>query len=397
LSGTPIDDVVFIYYAEGNSYTGESMLEISAHGNPFIAGKILEDLFARGCRAAEPGEFTRTAFINGKLDLSQAEAVVDVIRARSDRALEVARRQLKGSVGECVNILIDNLLNIISEVEAYIDFPDEDLPEEDSGGPMVAVGKLQDQLGGLISTSYLSALIHDGARTVILGAPNAGKSSLLNALTARDRVIVAAEPGTTRDFVEEPMMLGGHRARLIDTAGLHEAGSEVEEKGMAKTHDQVEKADILLLVLDAASPALPAAEDITRRMRSCPAIVVENKIDLDQAAPQDEIFPELPHLRVSALTGEGIVDLRRKLHELLEEEVAPVDAGEVILSARHADALREAKEDIGRAVEGLQGKASAELVASDLRGALDALGRITGKVDNEAMLDKLFARFCIGK
>jgi len=395
--GEPVDDVVFVYYPDARSYTGEAMLEISSHGNPLIAGKILEDLFMRGCRSAEPGEFTRTAFMNGKLDLSQAEAVVDLIRARSDRALEVARKQLQGSVGRRVNSLIDNLLEIISEIEAYIDFPDEDLPAENVEGPVKALQRLSEDLVGLISTSHLSALVHDGVRTVIVGAPNAGKSSLLNALIGEDRVIVAEEPGTTRDFVEERVAVGPYMMRLIDTAGLHAASTEVEEKGIAKTYEQISKADILLLVVDAAAPTPLFPDAAMAKLSSHLAIMVENKIDLAHAVVCREFFPEVAHVRVSALTGEGVEKLRGVLLERLEADLAPVDAGEVILSARHADALREAKDALRAALDGLRAAAPAELVASELRAALDAFGRITGKVDNEAMLDRLFARFCIGK
>ena len=395
--GEPVDDVVFVYYPDAKSYTGEAMLEISSHGNPLIAGKILEDLFARGCRSAEPGEFTRTAFMNGKLDLSQAEAVVDLIRARSDRALEVARKQLEGSVGIRVNQLINKLLEITSGIEAYIDFPDEDLPAENVEGPVKSLQRLSDELVGLISTSHLSTLVHDGVRTVIAGAPNVGKSSLLNALSGEDRVIVAAEPGTTRDFVEARVVVGPYMMRVIDTAGLHAASTEVEEMGIAKSYEQISKADILLLVVDVAAPTPLLPDAATSHLGSCPVILVENKIDLADAGTCGDFLPDVPHIRVSALTGEGVEKLRKVLLEQLEADLAPLDAGEVILSARHADALRAAKIALQAALDGLRAAAPAELVASELRAALDAFGSITGKVDNEAMLDRLFARFCIGK
>lgn len=397
LGGNPIDDVVFIYYPEDGSYTGEEMLEISSHGNPFIAGKVLEDLFARGCRPAEPGEFTRTAFLNGKIDLSQAEAVVDLIRARCDRALEIARKQLRGSVGARVNALIESLLGTVAAIEAYIDFPDEDLPAEDVEGPVRSLAQLSGELDGLIATSGLNALVHDGVRVVIIGAPNAGKSSLLNTLTGEDRVIVAPEPGTTRDFVEERMRVGRYLVRFIDTAGIHPSGSEVERKGIAKTFEQISRADMLLYVVDAVAPTPPIPDCLRSRISEIPAIIVENKVDLAEAKNLGGFLPDIAHFRVSALTGGGIGALRVALQERLEKDMEPKEKGELVLNARHAEALREAKERIRCGLGGLKSGQPTELVASELHIALSAFGSITGKIDNEAVLDKLFATFCIGK
>lgn len=396
-SGKVVDQVVYIFFAEKASYTGEEMLEVNCHGNPLIIQNIIEDLLARGCRIAEPGEFTRTAFLNGRMDLSQAEAVLDIIHARSEKALEVARKQLDGSVGKKVNQLIDKLLEIIASLEAYIDFPEEDLPPEDETGPLEAMVFLIDEMDRLISTSHYSTLLHEGVKTVIVGAPNAGKSSLLNALTGEDRVIVSREPGTTRDFIEEPVMLGSYVVRFVDTAGLQEPGSDIERMGIDKTIEQLDRADFVLLVLDGTAPYPTQLFELKNKFFSGRTIVIENKIDLPNQQDHRNSFPEIPHCRISALTGDGIDGLKSDLEKALEADLDVPTEDRIVVSARHADALKEAKVCLLGALEKLRSGEAIELVASDLRSSLDSMGRITGKIDNERMLDKLFSEFCIGK
>ena len=257
--GQALDDCIFTYFAAEKSYTGDAMLEIAPHGNPLIVQKILEDLLSRGCRTAEPGEFTRTAFLNGKLDLSQAEAVADLIHARSARGLEVARRQLHGSVGRKISSLTERLLSIQARLEAYIDFPEEDLPAEDEEGPAADLLALSGEVRELIETRRFS-LLHEGVRALIVGMPNAGKSSLINALTGMDRSIVSAQPGRRGDYVSDRVEIGGWCLEILDTAGLRDSGDAIEQMGMARTLELAVSADLFLLVLDLAapSPTLPA-------------------------------------------------------------------------------------------------------------------------------------------
>jgi len=250
INNAVIDEVVYIYYADSASYTGQKMLEICGHGNPLIAQKMIEDLIERGCRMAEPGEFTRIAFLNGCMDLSQAEAVIDLIRARSDKAIEIAQKQLQGAVGKKVNELTDRLLSVIAWVEATIDFPEENLPPDDQPGPIRDLQNLCGAMERLISTSHYSSLLHNGIKVVITGPPNTGKSSLLNFLTGEERVIVSPEPGTTRDFIEANIMIGSYSMRIIDTAGLHSPDSDIERQGIEKTCEQVENADFHLVVIN---------------------------------------------------------------------------------------------------------------------------------------------------
>ena len=395
-AGALVDEVLFTFFQSPHSYTGEDSLEISGHGNPFIAQKIVEDLFARGCRPAHPGEFTERAFLNGRMDLSQAEAVMDLIHARSERALDAAHQQLRGALGRRMQELIDALLAVLARVEAYIDFPEEDLPAEDEALLTGELEKLSQATDRILATSHYGEMLRLGVRTVIVGETNAGKSSLLNRLLGRDRALVSAEPGTTRDFLEEPAVLGPHCIRLIDTAGLNPAPSALERLGIEKTLERAAEADLLLLVLDATRPcpALPA--ELAARLAPATALAVINKIDLAPAA-----LPSPPAgietVRVSALTGAGFDELRRAIAAKIDALCLQTGADTVAINARHAHALSQARDCLAAARAKLSSHEAAELLASDLRGALEAFGEISGKVDNERMLDALFATFCIGK
>ena len=392
-----IDQVVFTYYENGASYTGERVLEIATHGNPFIAQSILRDLCLRGCRLAEPGEFTRTAFLNGRIDLSQAEAVMDLIRARSEAALEAANRQLNGSVRNTIKTLIDKLLRILCEIEAYIDFPEEDLPDEDLLGLTRDLTALARDMDHLIARERLSSLLHEGLSVVITGPPNAGKSSLLNALLGTDRVIVSEEPGTTRDYVEARFTLGPHLLRLVDTAGIGDTTSPIESQAMRKAVDQLDRADIGLCVIDTTEAAPNLPQSVLQRLSAKQAIVIENKIDCLESQELPNWLPNLPHLRLSALTGHGLNQLKRAIRDHLDEQIPSAAEGKVLVNARHAEALKEAKEALQQALAKMSGSASNELIASDLRTSLDSLGEITGRVNNEDVLNALFGKFCIGK
>jgi len=396
-AGTIIDDVLAIFFAAPNSYTGEDTLEISCHGNPFIAQKILEDLFARGCRAAEAGEFTRRAFLNGRIDLSQAEAVMDLIHARSERALTAANQQLRGSLGRHLTQLTDGLLNALARIEAYIDFPDEDLPDEDRGIVRNAIAELIAGTRQLLATQHYGDLLRDGIKTVIIGEPNAGKSSLLNRLVGSERALVSAEPGTTRDFIEERVIIGPHCIRLIDTAGLNPSPATLEKLGIAKTLERAAEADLFLLVLDATRPHPAFPPEIVERLAARNAIVVLNKSDLGVRSEAARELAGREVVQVSALTGAGLEALTAAIVRHAES-FAQAHGEEIIaINARHADALRRAQFCLAEALAKLTGNGPTELLASDLRGALDAYGEIGGKIDNERMLDRLFSTFCIGK
>lgn len=401
-AGATVDDVLFTYFAAPHSYTGEDALEISGHGNPFIAHRILEDLLARGVRAAGPGEFTQRAFLNGKIDLSQAEAVMDLIHARSERALQAANRQLRGALGRRMEGLVDGLLGVVARVEAYIDFPEEDLPPEDRTFLMAELGRLLLETNRLTATSRYGELLRDGVKTVIVGEPNVGKSSLLNRLVGRDRALVSPEAGTTRDFIEERVVVGPHCLRLIDTAGLNPTATGLEKQGIAKTLECVAEADLVLRVYDATadSPALPQPEAPDLAAKPTATIAVLNKVDL--LAPDDRrraagVAWAAGAIGVSALSGLGLDALEAEIVRRVDAFREQTDEELVAINARHAAALTEAKVCLTAARDKLCDGGVTELLASDLRGALAAYGEISGRIDHEQMLDRLFATFCIGK
>ena len=398
-AGTVVDDVVATRYEGPHSYTGEDSLEISCHGSPFIARKILADLLARGCRPADPGEFTQRAFLNGRMDLSQAEAVMDVISARSDRALAAAQQVLRGALGRHLANLVDGLVGVLSTVEAHIDFPDEDLPGEDRSRLAAKVSAALRGAEQLLATERTGALLREGITTVILGEPNAGKSSLLNRIIGSDRAIVSAEPGTTRDFIEERVNVGPHGLRLVDTAGLNAHAAGIERLGIDKTLERAAGADLYLLVLDATRPTPPLPTEVQSCITVSNTIVVLNKADLlgDRGRPAAAAPPGFAVASVSALTGAGMEALLEELARLADGMQTTVGEERIAINVRHAHFLSLARDCLGAALKKIEGNGPAELLASDLRGALGALGEISGKVDNERMLDQLFASFCIGK
>ncbi|MEC9228631.1 MAG: GTP-binding protein, partial [Verrucomicrobiota bacterium] len=331
-------------------------------------------------------------------DLSQAEAIADLIRARSDRSIEIAQRQLHGSVGRKMSELTDNILSIMAQVEAYIDFPEEDLPGENVAGPSQELGIVIKQLNQLIQTQQYSAILHEGIKTLIVGEPNVGKSSLINVLTGSQRAIVSDTPGTTRDFIASFMMLGSYRIEILDTAGLHKASDEIEKLGIQNTLEQAETADFFLLVLDAAEPFPTLPEELLEHMSSSNTLVLENKMDLHKAQSLAAFLPDLTHCAVSLKTKKGLEDFKDQWLALIELGLsAPSSVEGIVVNARHAAALSKSVEALELAANKLRMGELPELIAADLRSAVESIGAVVGRVDNERMLDSLFKQFCIGK
>ena len=396
--GAVLDDVIFTLFARPQSYTGEDVLEISLHGNPFILRRLLEDLLARGCRLAEPGEFTRRAFLNGRLDLTAAEAVMDVIRARSERALQAAQQQLRGSLGRRIDELVTNLLSCCAAIEAHIDFPEDDLPIEDRTRRRDEIAALRAAISRLQATRRHGELLRQGLRVVLLGAPNAGKSSLLNRLAGYERAIVSVEPGTTRDFLEEPLSLGPHCIRIIDTAGLRTATAAVERAGVERSLEQAREADLVVLVVDAGAPCPTLPAEILAALTPGRALIAVNKCDQPERQFRWSAETALPLVEVSALTGAGCHALQARLIELADALTGiGADEERLTVNARHAAALAEADSALDHADQLLATQGPLELVGSELRTAVAALGAIVGRIDHEQILDRLFASFCIGK
>ncbi len=387
--GRVIDECVATYFAGPASFTGEDTVELSCHGGMLVTRRVLERLLACGARPAEPGEFSRRAFENGKLDLTQAEAVMDIISAGSDLALRAAQNQLQGAIGTQVAAAADILINVAAHVEAYIDFPEEDIAPDTTETLLSQLDEVEALLRRLLSTADEGRLLREGIRTAIVGAPNVGKSSLLNMLLGYERAIVSSTAGTTRDTIEESVALGGLRLQLIDTAGLHESADAIERAGMERSRRAGAEADLLLEVADVTAPrtALELPETGAHRL------LVLNKCDLP-AHP--DWSGETAAIRLSCAAGIGLLELEQTVEKLFLHDSGERDSLAAI-NTRHRHALQEALDYLSAARAALVAGESPELVDVDLRAALDSLGSITGRIDTEDILTRVFATFCLGK
>ena len=387
--GQVIDEVVVTYFAGPASYTGEDVVEFSCHGGMLVTRRVLERLLQCGARPAEPGEFTRRAFENGRMDLTRAEAVMDVINAGSDLALRAAQNQLHGAIFRKVEAAVDKLISVAAHVEAYIDFPEEDITPDTTQELVDAVDAVCAELRALLATADEGRLLREGVRTAIIGAPNVGKSSLLNMLLGYERAIVSDTAGTTRDTIEESVSLGGLRLRLIDTAGLHDSADAIERAGMERSRRAGAEADLVLEVADATLP--PARAELPES--TAQHILLLNKCDL----PEHPSWQGVQALRISCRTGHG----HQELADTITERFLHNKGGELdtlaAINTRHRYALQQALDYLAAARTGLLSGVSPELMDIDLRAALDALGSISGRVDTEDILTRVFATFCLGK
>ena len=396
-TGKAVDQVLFIYYEKGKSYTAEASLELFCHGNPLIVRNIIDDLVGRGCRLAEPGEFTKRAFLSGNMELVQAESVATLIGARSERALEIANRHLRGDTGKCINQMREKLLTAVAQLEAHVDFPLEDLPPENTGNAIEIMESLAAEMGDAAETGKYAHLLDGGIQTLITGEPNAGKSSLFNALCGKDRALVSKEPGTTRDYVAERLYLGSFVIELIDTAGMRDEATGLELSGMERTLDLANGTDFFLLTLDGTAPPPTLPTTFLERLEPNNCIVINNKMDLCEPRNRDDFLPHMPHVRTSALTGQGIEALKNLWEEMLDVKVPSPAPDALVVNARHANCLLEARASMEAATDLLKEGTGVELVLSEMRLAMESLGEIIGGVENEDMLDQLFQSFCIGK
>ena len=384
-SGDPLDEGLILWFPGPRSATGEDVAELHLHGSRAVLAAVMQVLSRLGLRLAEPGEFTRRAFLNGKLDLLQAEAIADLAAAETEAQRRQALRQLGGELGDVYRRWRDRLTRILAHLEAAIDFPDEDLPPEIEDRILGDTEGLVAEIERHLADGHRGERLRDGIDVAIVGPPNAGKSSLLNRIARRDVAITSPVPGTTRDVIEVAIDLGGYPVVLADTAGLRDSADAIEQEGKRRAVQRAEQAEIRLFVFDTAHPADAAGAST---WAGADTILVANKIDLVPVAEIDLSPPALP---VSALTGEGI----DRLLTMLGERVAQTYRIEapVLTRARHRQALEEAAASLRRSFSA----ALPELRAEDLRLALRSLGRITGAVDVEDLLDVIFRDFCIGK
>ena len=400
--GTEIDQVVATVFRAPRSATGEDVVEVSCHGGDFAPQLVLESLLHHGARMAEPGEFTQRAFLNGKLDLTQAEAVADLIHASSSKAHRVSVHHLQGRYAEHLATLRDELLELCAFVELELDFSEEDVAFADVERLERLLRDTEGVLDRLLQSYQVGELLRDGVRVVIGGRPNAGKSTLLNALVGRDRAIVSATPGTTRDAIEAEAEIDGLLFRFVDTAGLRDAADAIEAEGVRRAQRSIEQADVLLYVYDLTRDLDAAEERFLREVtgQDVPAVLIGNKQDLVDGVTPPQV-DGVPALTLSAERGQHDEDelrpLIRQMIDLVAAGLSDAESSAIVMNQRHRQHLRAAREAVRSAHRGLDLDVPGDLLAIDLRTALHELGAITGAITTEDVLDQIFSRFCIGK
>jgi len=396
--GTTIDEVLLAVLRAPRTFTREDTVEITCHGGILPAKLVLDALLKNGARAAEPGEFTRRAFLNGRLDLAQAEAVVDLIHARTELSLMAANEQLAGKLSQRINELRDEMMKTLAHIEAHIDFPDEDISPDTQDQLLERLDRGVAFMDELLRTASEGQILRRGIRAAIVGRPNAGKSSLLNQLLGHDRAIVSAIPGTTRDTIEETANIRGLPVVFIDTAGLREARDEIEQEGIRRSRESLGRAEFILHVLDASESLTPADEKYLAEFAGKKRILVMNKVDLPRKL---ELPPEFqaasPVVEVCCLGGQGIEALKDVIKELAWSGEITAGMLQVMINSRHQDALNRARAAAQRTLDVLRAGETLELAAGELRIAANAVGEIVGKTTTEDLLDSIFSQFCIGK
>ena len=396
-TGQTVDSGLAVLFRGPNSYTGEDCAEIHCHGSPVVLQEVLLSLFAAGARQAKGGEFTQRAFLNGRMDLIQAESVADLIDAETAEAAHHAAAQLSGALSRGVEEIYDALMDITSRFYAVVDYPDEDIEDLQRETMVETLASAEGKLKQLLATFDRGRILKQGLPAVILGKPNAGKSSLLNALLGYDRAIVTDVAGTTRDTVEEKVPLGHLLLRLCDTAGIRQSDDVVEQLGVERSRRAAQRSQIALLVIDASRPLTQEDEEAMAVAESVPQVVVAlNKSDLPCAVDENAIRRRFTHVvRVCAKTGEGVTELTETIEDLYP--LGGMPRGELLTNARQADAVSRALSSVAAAREALALGMTPDVVLTDAEAALEALGELNGKSIREDLVDTIFSRFCVGK
>lgn len=396
-TGEKIDEVLVTVMRAPHTYTREDVVEINCHAGFITLKRVLDLVIEYGARLAEPGEFTKRAFLRGRIDLSQAESVIDLIRAKTEQAQKIALEHLSGRLSQKINELRDSLMKVCAHVEAYIDFPEEEIDGMTAEEIIGEISRIKNEIKYLIDGYEEGKIYREGLTTAIVGKPNVGKSSLLNALLMKDRAIVTEIPGTTRDIIEEYVNIKGMPLKIVDTAGIRQAHDLVEAEGIKRTLRAVEVAELVLLVLDSSRPINSLDEEIINRISGKKVIVVVNKKDIKNKEFQlPESLEDKPMVEISALTGEGIEELK----ELIFNTTITgryVQEGLVVTKLRHKQALDKALDALNNAINNFKENEPLEITAMFLREGLSFLGQIVGAVTTEEILDLIFSEFCIGK
>lgn len=394
-AGEVIDDVLVIPMLGNRSYTGEDTVEIHCHGGSLVTRRVLDVVLVAGARAALPGEFTFKGFINGKFDLTQAEAVQELIAAKSERALDAAERQLHGSLTQRVQEFQRDLTQIAAILEAWVDFPEEGLEFASEGELLAQLQQCREQMQQLADTFHQGKILHEGLSLCLVGAPNVGKSSLMNALLDKERAIVSQTPGTTRDVLEDQLRLNGLNLRLLDTAGIRTTEESIEQEGIRRTQAAMAETDLILFILDASRPLLDEEKTLITQLPKEKTIVVWNKIDLPHNG-----YPtlDMPYtVPLSAKERKGLETLHKQIDSVIWKEGPPSKEEVILTNIRHKEALVAAIESCQRVHHGLQEAVSPEFLTLDMRQGLQALGKIIGTDITEDVLSSIFSTFCIGK
>ena len=397
--GKIIDEVLVSYFKAPKSYTTEDMCEINSHGGNVIMRKILQICLKNGADLAEPGEFTKRAFLNGRIDLSQAESVIDIINAKSDREAKEGIKQLEGYLATSIRKIKNEILDVMTNIEVSIDYPEYDSPEVLEDDLKKKMEEVLDKLHKLEASFDNGKLIKEGIKTAIIGKPNAGKSSLLNAILKEDRAIVTEYEGTTRDTIEEFVNINGIPLKLIDTAGIRETENEVEKIGIEKSIKYAKEADLVILIIDGSKDLSKEDIEILNIVNPKKTIIILNKIDLEQKI--DENTPEIVKfnniIKISALKKEGIDKLYEKINDLFNFNQINVDNDIVITNERHKIQIQKAIQNLNKAIKSLSINMPIDIVAIGLKDVLSDLGEITGEEASEEIINEIFARFCLGK
>jgi tRNA modification GTPase len=399
--GHPVDEVLVVLMRGPKTYTREDIVEINCHGGYLVLQKVLELVLAQGARMAQPGEFTKRAFLNGRIDLTRAEAVIDLIKARTMEGINIANQQLKGSLYKEMASLKESLIGHLSLIEAHIDFPEEEMETIPQAEMRRDLHNSIQKLEEWISTYEEGKVFREGITCAITGKTNVGKSSLLNVLLKQERAIVTPIPGTTRDVIEEVLNIHGIPVRLMDTAGLRKAKDFIEQEGVRRAKERVADADLILLILDGSRDLDEDDLEIILEIKEKKKVVIINKKDLPLKLSLEEIkkrFPEDPLVSISALKNEGVEDLKKAIYSsLIHRDIRVSPEHLIVANIRHKTALTQINENLLNALKGLEEGASLEFIAFEIRSALDALGEMVGETTTEEVLNRIFEQFCIGK
>lgn len=395
-----IDEVLVAYMKGPNSYTAEDVIEINCHGGFISVKKILELILSKDVRLAEKGEFTKRAFLNGRIDLSQAEAIIDVIKSKTDKAHEIAQTQLEGTLSNKIRELRMNVTELLAHVEVAIDYPEEDIEHITYKTLKDKAEILRDEIKKLYDTAESGKIFRDGLKTVIVGKPNVGKSSLLNSILGENRAIVTDIPGTTRDVIEEFVNIKGIPLKIVDTAGIRETDDIVEKIGVKKSRESLSTADLVIAVLDSSRKLSEEDFEILENLDKKKAILILNKVDLNQKIEEEKILQYVDNdsiIRISALNNEGIEILQNKIEDLVYNGEVKNSSDLVITNSRHKDALNKAYKSINDAIDAINQNMPFDFIEVDLKNIWDYLGYINGDTVTEDLLDSIFENFCIGK